>query len=255
MMMQGIVMKISIKLIEEIRLAKNITVLTGAGISKESGIPTFREAQTGLWAQYDPTELASPQAFRKNPELVWNWYQWRRDMIKKTSPNPAHYALVEMEKQVSGFTLITQNVDGLHMKAGSHNLIEIHGNIMLTKCFDQGHMVESWPVTNSVPPKCPKCGSYLRPDVVWFGENLSSDALERSQMAAAKSNIFFSIGTSALVHPAASLPLVALQANSIVVEINPDHTPLTEYVNFNLKGSAGEILPKLMQQVWGNQDN
>ncbi len=237
-------------LIEAIRSAKQIAVLTGAGISAESGVPTFREAQTGLWAKYDPQELATPHAFRRNPKLVWEWYTWRRELVSKAVPNAGHKALVTLEANVPQFTLITQNVDGLHERAGSRNIIELHGNIMRTKCFDNGRLVTSWPETNEVPPRCPHCGGFLRPDVVWFGESLPYDALETAVAKAQSCDVFFSIGTSSQVQPAASLPLEAIRANAICIEINPENTPLTFFVDYALAGTAGSILPDLITAVF-----
>jgi NAD-dependent deacetylase len=234
------------QLIEALRTAKHIAVLTGAGISAESGVPTFREAQTGLWAQYDPQQLATPQAFRRDPKLVWEWYAWRRELVSRAEPNPGHLALAELERRVPQFTLITQNVDGLHERAGSQNIVELHGNIMRTKCFNNGRFVQSWPETDAIPPHCPHCGGLLRPDVVWFGENLPPDALETAVSSAQSCDIFFSIGTSSLVQPAASLPLEAVHAGALTVEINPQTTPLTAHVSIALTGTAGSILPGLV---------
>ena len=163
-------MTIPENLVRYIAEAKKLTVLTGAGVSAESGVPTFRDAQTGLWAKFNPEELATPSAFRRNPRLVWEWYAWRRTLVAVAKPNPAHLTLVEMEKLFPHFWLITQNVDGLHQRAGSRNVIELHGNITRTKCFDEGTIVSSWKETGDVPPRCPNCGGLLRPDVVWFEE-------------------------------------------------------------------------------------
>ncbi len=237
-------------LIEALRKANHIAVLTGAGISAESGVPTFREAQTGLWARYDPQELASPTAFQNNPKLVWEWYAWRRELVAKAKPNPAHFALVEMERHVPQFTLITQNVDGLHNQAGSQSIIELHGNISRIKCFDNNHKIDSWEATNELPPRCPQCGSMLRPDVVWFGESLPYAALQTAVSAATRCDLFFSIGTSSLVQPAASLPFTALDNRKPVIEINPHTTPITAYMTYVMTGPAGEILPKLVAAAW-----
>ncbi len=226
--------------------AQHVVVLTGAGISAESGIPTFREAQTGLWAQYDPQELATPEAFARNPRLVWQWYTWRRQLIGAAQPNPGHLALVEMAGRVPRFTLITQNVDNLHQDAGSTDVLELHGNIFRSKCFRENVRVASWPESEEEPPPCPHCGGPLRPDVVWFGESLSRDVLERAIAAAAAADLFFTIGTSGLVQPAASLSLMAQQAGAITVEINPQATPLTASMNYHLAGASGEILPQLV---------
>ena len=237
------------ELITSLKNAQHVAVLTGAGISAESGVPTFREAQTGLWAQYDPQELATPQAFQRNPKLVWEWYAWRRDLVAKAEPNAGHLALVELERLVPEFTLITQNVDGLHGRSGSQNIIELHGNITRTKCFDNHHLVESWPKNSPTPPLCPQCSSPLRPDVVWFGETLPHNALAQAIQASQTCDLFLSIGTSALVQPAASLPLEALQHKAITIEINPKSTPISAYLAYTLPGEAGTILPLLVTQI------
>ncbi len=237
-------------LIEKLKTAQRVAVLTGAGVSAESGVPTFREAQTGLWAQYDPQELATPRAFRQNPKLVWEWYAWRRQLAAKAEPNPGHLALAEMGKRVPHFTLITQNVDGLHPRAGSRHVVALHGDITRTKCFADGRPVAVWPETDQIPPRCPRCDGLLRPDVVWFGEGLPPDALGTAVSAARSCDLFFSIGTSALVQPAASLPIEALNSGAFVVEINLNETPLTPHIHLLLKGASGVILPKLIQAVW-----
>lgn len=241
-------------LLEAVREARHIVVLTGAGVSAESGVPTFRQAQTGLWAKYDPQELATPEAFRRNPRLVWRWYQWRRELISGAGPNPAHHALAAMERETNRLSLITQNVDGLHQLAGSHNVLELHGNLARNKCFDRGHAVDTGaelaPDTPEEPPRCPQCHSLLRPDVVWFGEALPANAIESAFAAAQESDIFFAIGTSAVVHPAASLPLVAMESGALTVEVNPQQTPITPLVERAFRRPAGELLPELVVAVW-----
>ncbi|MCB8943349.1 MAG: NAD-dependent deacylase [Ardenticatenaceae bacterium] len=236
-------------LINQLKLAQHVVVLTGAGISAESGVPTFREAQTGLWAQYDPQELATPQAFQRNPKLVWDWYAWRRDLVSKAEPNAGHLALAQLERRVPQFTLITQNVDGLHGRSGSQNIIELHGNITRTKCFNNHHIISHWPPAQQTPPTCPQCGSTLRPDVVWFGENLPREALSQAIKASQTCDVFLSIGTSALVQPAASLPLEALQHKAFTIEINPQTTSLSPYFHHSLRGKAGSILPLLLSEL------
>jgi NAD-dependent deacetylase len=242
-------------LIAALRAAQRLAVLTSAGVSAESGVPTFRDAQTGLWAKYDPTELATPQAFQADPRLVWEWYAWRRELVRRAEPNPAHLALVELERRVPAFTLITQNVDGLHQRAGSRNVIELHGNIQRVKCFDEGRLVEIPLGTaagdnEQVPPRCPHCGAYLRPDVVWFGEGLPQENLEAAWEATQACQIFLSVGTSSLVQPAASLPYTAMRAGATVVEINPTETPLTPLAAYSLRGPAGMILPDLILKAF-----
>ena len=237
------------KLIFALRNAKRVTALTGAGLSAESGVPTFRDAQTGLWAQYDPQELATPQAFRQNPQLVWEWYTWRKELISAAEPNPGHFALTKLENMVPSFTLITQNVDGLHQAAGSQSLIELHGNIFRTKCFQEDTIVDSWNENGSIPPRCSNCGGMLRPDVVWFGESLQREALSAAQDYAQSCDVFLSIGTSTLVEPAASLPFLALQSGASVVEINTQQTPLSPQAHVVIQASAGKALPVLVQAI------
>lgn len=234
--------------------ARSISILTGAGISAESGIPTFRDQLTGIWAHFKPEDLATPDAFLAHPKEVWEWYAWRREQVKEARPNPGHKALADLERKYvardANFTLVTQNVDGLHQAAGSRNVIELHGNIRRVKCFDHHHPVESWPGmetgTGPIPPRCPHCQSMLRPDVVWFGEALPEDALETAMQTARNCEVFLSVGTSTLVEPAASLPFLARQSGAMVIEINPEPTPLTTVAQISLRGSAGEILPQVV---------
>lgn len=231
-----------------------MVALTGAGISAESGVPTFRDAQTGLWARYDPTDLATPQAFRRDPKLVWEWYAWRRGLVAQAQPNPGHLALAEFEARLAALgarlTLITQNVDGLHHRAGSVNVIELHGNLHRTKCSAEEVVIETWPATADVPPHCPRCGALLRPDVVWFNESLPVEALRAAIVAANACDVFFSIGTSSVVQPAASLAYSALEQGAPLIEINPADTPLTPLATHCLRGPAGQILPALARALW-----
>lgn len=238
------------ELVERLRSARRVVVLTGAGVSAESGVPTFRQAQTGLWARYDPQSLATAAAFRANPRLVWEWYAWRRSLVAQAEPNPGHYALVEMEQHIPEFRLITQNVDGLHQRAGTHKIIELHGNIQRSKCFDEHIVIETWEEQSEVPPRCPHCGGMLRPDVVWFGESLPPEALEAAWEAAEHCEIFFTIGTSGVVEPAASLPNLAFQAGAVIVEINPEPTPQTQLARYILRGPSGVLLPELLARTW-----
>jgi len=231
--------------------ASRIVILTGAGVSQESGLRTFRDAQTGLWARYKPEDLASPEAFARDPKLVWDWYAWRREAIKGVRPNPGHYALVEMEACVPEFTLITQNVDGLHRFAGSQNILELHGNIQRVRCADCGTFTETWGDDTDSVPVCDLCGGLLRPDVVWFGEPLPRAELESAVKASRGCQVFFSIGTSGVVQPAASLAHAARNNGSVVVEINAEPTPLTPKTDFAFHGRSGEILPELVKAVWG----
>jgi NAD-dependent deacetylase len=237
-------------LIQNLLAAKRMVALTGAGVSQESGLRTFRDAQTGLWAQYKPEELASPEAFRRDPKLIWDWYAWRREAVKAVRPNAGHYALAQMEKRIPEFTLVTQNVDGLHRMAGSQHLLELHGNIQRVRCADCYTFTETWEDDSEDVPRCQVCGGLLRPDVVWFGEALPRDQLEAAVEAARSCEVFFSIGTSGVVRPAASLAFAAHNRGAVVVEINTEATPLTSKADYFLQGKSGEILPRLMEVVW-----
>ena len=220
-----------------------VTVLTGAGISAESGIPTFR-GEGGLWRNFRPEQLATPAAFRRDPALVWEWYDWRRGLIGACAPNAAHEALAEMEAALSDFTLITQNVDGLHQAAGSRNVLELHSNVWRMRCGGCGKVTEDRRVSlPEIPPRCLACGGLLRPDVVWFGESLPSGVLEAAWAAAERCRLMLVIGTSAVVQPAASLPLVALRNGARLIEINPAETPLSAFAHEVLRGPAAEVLP------------
>ncbi len=236
-------------LVTRLAEARRIVVMTGSGASAESGVPTFREAQTGLWARFRPEELATPEAFMANPERVWNWYAWRRELVARAEPNAGHYALAAMERHYDEFALITQNVDGLHQRAGSRDPIEFHGNIDRTLCFDERKPVTDWEHQEDVPPRCPDCGAWLRPGVVWFGEAIPPEALRRSQAACAEADVFFSVGTSSLVYPAADLAETALRAGAVVVEVNVNDTPLSSLADYCLKGPSGDVLPAIARAV------
>ena len=239
-------MDFSSSLIESLRAAQRIVALTGAGISAESGLATFRDAQTGLWSKFKPEELATADAFRRNPKLVWDWYAWRRALALKAEPNAGHLAVADMEKRVSEFLLVTQNVDGLHARAGSRRIVELHGNLHRFRCFENDCPYENFDVEQG---RCRSCGSNLRPDVVWFGEMLALEALEAAIDAAAKCDVFFSIGTSSVVYPAADLWRRAKECGAVVIEINKDPTPLTPLADYSFLGKAGEVLPALVQQI------
>ncbi len=238
-------------LISLLRGTSRLVALTGAGVSQESGLRTFRDAQTGLWAQYKPEDLASPEAFRRDPKLIWDWYAWRREAVKGVRPNAGHYALVEIEARLSEFALITQNVDGLHRMAGSKNVFELHGNIQRVRCADCYTFTETWGDDTESVPQCSVCGGLLRPDVVWFGEALPRDQLEAAVEAARACEVFFSIGTSGVVQPAASLAHAAHKHGAVLVEINAEATPLTSKANYAFHGKSGELLPELVKAVWG----
>jgi NAD-dependent deacetylase len=239
-------------LVGALRNARRIAVLTGAGISAESGIPTFRDAQTGLWARFRPEELATPQAFARNPQLVWDWYEWRRTLLAQAAPNGAHRALARLESLTPEFTLITQNVDGLHQRAGSRNVIELHGNLSRNKCFTENTIIADAYDTTTRPPRCPACNGLLRPDVVWFGEPLPAEALQRAGEAARACELFLVIGTSAAVFPAAQLPIDALHAGATLVEVNKDATALSPLAKYSFRAAAGELLPELVAAACGD---
>ena len=232
-------------LISRLQRAENVVALTGSGISAESGIPTFRGAE-GLWKTYRAQDLATPQAFARDPNLVWEWYDWRRGLMSTKLPNAGHQVLASWETTIPNFTLITQNIDGLHSRAGSRNILELHGNIWKLRCTQEGTLVENTEFPLSpLPPLCPDCGAMLRPHVVWFGESLNPNVIQQAFSISARCDLMFVVGTSAIVHPAASLPLAALEAGAAVVEINPEPTPLTDHLEFSFRGMAGDILPRI----------
>ena len=233
-------------LIQSLRAARRFVAITGAGISAESGLATFRDAQTGLWSKFKPEKLATAEAFRRNPKLVSDWYAWRRGQALKGEPNAGHRALAEMEKRAPEFLLVTQNVDGLHARAGSKRLIELHGNIHRFRCFENNCASDDFDVEHG---RCRSCGGNLRPDVVWFGEILPVAAIEAAVNAAEMCDVFFSIGTSSVVYPAADLWRRAKDCGAIVIEINKDPTSLSPLADYSFLGKAGEVLPALVQHI------
>jgi NAD-dependent deacetylase len=238
-------------LIDRLLHAWQVTAFTGAGVSAESGVPTFR-GNEGLWKKFKPEELANLTAFMKNPDLVWEWYQARRTIIGSVQPNAGHLALAELERLLPAFSVITQNVDNLHRRAGSRNVFELHGNIERNYCLSCGAQYAGvdLPETGGVP-RCNRagCNGLIRPDVVWFGEMLPEDEWEGAVRASASADVFFSVGTSGVVYPAASLPLTARQQGAWLVEINPARTSLTRSADLFLEGPAGEILPEIVTKV------
>jgi NAD-dependent deacetylase len=232
--------------------ARAVLVLTGAGMSAESGIPTFRDAQSGIWSQFRPEELATPEAFARDPGRVWQWYEERRQAVRRAQPHAGHHALVQLEALVPELTVVTQNVDGLHQLAGSGRVWELHGNIMRSKCHLTLRPIGSEWLADSPhsPPHSPYvAGGLARPDVVWFGEMLPTAAVEAAVAAATRCDFCFSIGTTSLVQPAASLPLVALEHGAALVEINPVETPLSLHADQSIRGKASEALVTLVSEL------
>ncbi len=235
------------------KASERLVVLTGAGVSKESGVPTFRDALDGLWAQYDPTRLATPQAFAATPKLVWDFYEYRRQIMRPALPNPAHRALAQLERRFPEMQIITQNVDDLHEQAGSTRIIRLHGNINANKCSKDCQGDPTNVVVADVDsqqqrdvPRCPHCGSYVRPDVVWFGEMLSVELLDAAKIASATADLMLVIGTSGVVIPAADMPHITRRAGGKVIEINPIESNITPIADLWLCGAAGDILPRIV---------
>jgi NAD-dependent deacetylase len=228
-----------------LREARAVVVLTGAGVSAESGVPTFR-GPGGLWRSFKPEDLATPEAFARDPRLVWEWYDWRRGLVAAAQPNLGHYALVTLEKRAPEFTLITQNVDGLHARAGSRRSLEVHGSLWRTRCVECREIRDDRRVPlPALPPRC-ACEGLLRPDIVWFGEALPLDVLREVRKAIESCDLMLVVGTSGLVQPAASFGDSALARGVPMIEVNPDPTPLSAGCAHVLRGLAGDILPKLL---------
>ena len=232
---------------QRIARARSIFVLTGAGVSAESGIPTFR-GNDGLWKNYSATDLATPRAFEKDPQLVWDWYHWRQRIITRAEPNPAHTAIVTLEHHTTGFLLLTQNVDGLHRRAGSRNVLELHGNIFRARCLSCGSAMDHTPPREDEEPELPRCGcgGLLRPDVVWFGETIPQDIWHTALQFLEHTRIAIICGTSGIVWPAAAIPQIARQAGITTIEVNLEPTSISSMVDFSLTGKAGELLPHLI---------
>ena len=237
------------QLLEALRAAERVLIFTGAGVSAESGLPTFRDPQQGLWAKFRPEDLATPEAFARDPETVWRWYQWRRRMHADVAPNPGHHAIAALEARLPQATLVTQNVDRLHELAGSAAPIHLHGHLFRNRCADCGIAMPEVPPEIDTPPLCTSCGGLCRPDIVWFGEGLPAEPWEAAARAAQEAEIVLSIGTSATVHPAAELPRMAHRTGALVVQVNPQPTRL-DPIAHNLRGPSAKILPALVAAVW-----
>lgn len=232
-----------------IREARHLVVLTGAGMSAESGVPTFRDAQTGLWAQFNPQDLATEAAFRAHPQRVWDWYQFRREAIARVQPNAGHLALARFaQRHPRRLSLITQNVDGLHQRAGSADTIALHGSILQDRWLDEPRVCCSVDaLEDGHPPRCPVCGNLRRPAVVWFGEQLPADALEAAERAVQHADLMLVVGTSGVVYPAAGLALAAHQRGVRVVMLNPEPTELDPVADRCLRERAAQVLPLLLE--------
>ncbi|MGF1507822.1 MAG: NAD-dependent deacetylase [Anaerolineae bacterium] len=237
-----------------LRGARRVVISSGAGISKESGVPTFRDAHDGLWARFQAEELATPWAFERDPDLVWSWYMYRYELIKQVKPNPGHYAVAEMEDLFDEVVVLEQNVDGLHWVAGSTDVVELHGNIQRFKCSKPCRgktayvYLDTLDYTTETAPPCPHCpeGGFVRPDVVWFGESLPTWAIERAYTTAARGDVMLVVGTSGTVQPAASLPSMAREQGARIIEVNPQETLISRFAHVALRGPSGEILPALV---------
>lgn len=250
---------ITSSLAEKLRNAQHVVVFTGAGASAESGIPTFRDALTGLWGRFDPAQLATSDAFRADPSLCWGWYEWRRHKVLQAQPNGAHLAIAELDRYVPKLTVVTQNVDDLHERAGSRDVSHLHGSLHSPRCIDCG-LAYTLSLTSEAPPEggsrieppqCTACDGYVRPGVVWFGEMLPEDAWSAGLAAADDCDVFLSIGTSGIVYPAAELPLRALGQGAVVVHVNPVLFDVSNQEHF-LQGSASVMMESLLREAFGD---
>lgn len=246
-------------LVAGLRTARRVVVFTGAGVSAESGVPTFRDKQTGIWERFDPMQLATPAAYEKDPSLVWGWYEWRREAVSRAVPNPAHRAIAAMAAIVPEFTLVTQNVDDLHERAGSAAVLHLHGRLARPHCavcrqphaFTDGSPAPASDGQRIDPPHCLACGGRIRPGVVWFGEELPVPEWRAAVVAAGRCDAFLCVGTSSLVQPAASLTAMAARAGAMTIQVNVSPTEIDDLVTHSLRGAAGLALPALVSKVWG----
>jgi NAD-dependent deacetylase len=252
----------SASLVDSLRAAEHVVVLTGAGVSAESGVPTFRDKQTGLWERFDPMQLATPSAFEHDPSLVWGWYEWRRAAVLRAKPNAAHRAIAAMAAAVPRLTLITQNVDDLHERAGSAPVLHLHGQLARPYCaacrrpyvFAEGVPAVAPEGQRIDPPRCASCGGPVRPGVVWFGEELPRSEWRAAVDAASRCDAFFCVGTSSLVQPAASLTDMAIRGGAVTIQVNVSPTEMDAQVAHSLRGAAGSVLTSLVCEVWGRGD-
>jgi len=238
--------------LHRLKNARRIVALTGGGMAAESKIPSFREAHVGEWAEYDVSELATVQAFQRNPRVVWEWYEHRRRVAEAAEPSPAHYALVDIEQHYPTFTLITQTIDGLHWRAGSRDLIELNGCLRRSRCFEAGHVISAWEDVGETPPRCPHCGSILRPGVVLFGEGLPEWELRKARAAVEQCEVFLCVGAVGAIEPVASFPFVAKRVGALVLAIDAGESIYTLMADYVIAQPLSEVLPDLVQLVGGD---
>jgi len=232
--------------------ARKVVVSTGAGVSRESGIATFRDPEEGIWRKYDPMQMATLEGYLRDPAFVWAWYEHRFGKVAAAEPNPGHRAIAELEQLFPQLTVVTQNIDGLHQRAGSSDVIELHGSMHRFACLHRQHCgfsLEDLSGQDERPPRCPECGELIRPDVVWFGEALPEDELRRAQQLSGTCDAMLVVGTSGVVYPAAALPLQASEAGAVVIDVNPEPGALTSQATIYLKGRGGDLLPRLVEEV------
>jgi len=233
--------------------AREIVILSGAGLSADSGIPTFRDGATGLWANIDPDEVVSIDGFQRNPEKVWAWHKAMRDLFAEVRPNAGHVGIATIEHLLpkAQLSVITQNIDGLHQAAGSSRVLEIHGSALRVRCHRHCGFLDLWPVGQDGPRRCPSCGAPARPDVVWFGESLDPELISLAAETASRADVFFTVGTSSVIQPAASLSMLAKDAGALVIEVNPHATVFTEYADYSIRKGASEFFPALTSALSG----
>jgi NAD-dependent deacetylase len=238
--------------LNRLKSAQRIVALTGGGMAAESKIPSFRQAHSGAWAEYDVSELATEQAFLRNPRLVWEWYEHRRHVAAAAEPSQAHYALVDLEQHYPSFSLITQTIDGLHWRAGSRDVVELNGSLGRPRCYEAGHVISSWEDVGEVPPRCPHCGSILRPGVVLFGEGLPEWELRRARAAVEQCDVFMCVGDVGAIEPVASFPFVAKRVGALVLAIDAEDSIYTLMADHVIDQPLGEALPELVRLVVGD---
>jgi NAD-dependent deacetylase len=237
--------------LHRLKNASRIVALTGGGIAAASNVPSFREAHSGEWSQYDVSELATVQAFMRNPRMVWEWYEHRRRTAEAAEPSPAHYALVDLEQYYPIFSLITQTIDGLHWRAGSRDLIELNGSLRRSRCYEAGHIISSWEDVGESPPRCPHCGSVLRPGVVMFGEGLPEWELRAARAAVERCEVFMCVGDVGAIEPVASFPFIAKRAGALVLAIDAPNSIYTIMADHVIDEPLADALPDLVRQVFG----